>query len=202
MVTSAFWQALSSLGNSKLLLPAAGMLVLTAGPQRWRIAQRWLPALGLVCALTLVSKLAFLGWGQGIAVLDFTGISGHAAVSSAIYPVALSLLLAARWKWPGFLMGLSLALSIAYSRLPLHAHSLSEVVAGSMLGAGASLWVCAGWDAQLRNRLLGCGAALLMAVICVQHVMPGVSTHDQVLKLAQLLSGRSTLYDRDWLSRR
>ena len=39
--------------------------------------------------LVALTKIAFMGWGVGVRDLDFTGISGHAMVSSAVLPVAL-----------------------------------------------------------------------------------------------------------------
>lgn len=196
-----FWVVLSMLGNSKWLLPAACILVLCAGEDRWRIGLRWFSGLAVVCAITLASKLAFMGWGFGSRALDFTGFSGHAAVSSAIYPVALSLLAGQRWRWWGAGAGVLLALLIAYSRLPLHAHSVSEVVAGLALGLTGSLWYFARTLEAVRSKFVACAVAVALSVAASHMVAPGVGTHDLVMKLAQSMSGRDVLYNRAWLHR-
>ncbi|MFT4190800.1 MAG: phosphatase [Comamonas sp.] len=195
----ALWTLLSALGNSKWLLPAAVLLVLFSGPQRWVLGARWLGAVACVSLLVLASKLAFMGWGVGSHRLDFTGFSGHATLSAAIYPVALGLLAGPRWRGLGIAAGVLLALAISYSRLPLHAHSVSEVVSGSILGLMASVWFYQGGLAPMRAPLLACGAAVVVAAAASQNVMPGVATHDIVMRLAQSMSGRDVLYDRAWL---
>lgn len=193
------WAVLSDLGNSKWLLPAACILVLCAGEDRWRIGLRWFSGLAVVCAVTLASKLAFMGWGVGSRAWDFTGFSGHAAVSSAIYPVALSLLAGGRWRWAGAAAGVALALAIGYSRLPLQAHSASEVVAGLALGLAGSAWYFMGALGRVRAKFMACAVAVALSVIASQQVLPGVGTHDLVMKLAQAMSGREVLYNRAWL---
>ncbi|MGE6331755.1 hypothetical protein [Stenotrophomonas sp. NPDC077659] len=84
------WKLLSSLGDSRWLLPMIAILLssLPRSAFKWRA----LMAIALTAALTLASKLAYMGWEVGIASIDFTGFSGHAAMSSAIYPVAGTLL--------------------------------------------------------------------------------------------------------------
>ena len=57
------------------------------------MAVGWLLLLGAAIGVVTVTKLAFLGWGVGIRELDFTGVSGHAMLSTAVYPVALFLML-------------------------------------------------------------------------------------------------------------
>lgn len=159
-------------------------------PIRWALS---LTTLGLV---VLTSKLAFLGWGVGIAPLDFTGISGHAAVSAAVWPVVLYLAAPGRVSaHSGALIGLLLAAGIAYSRLPLGAHSLSEVASGWILGSLASAWSLAAARAEGRIRAgwltlaLGVGA-------CMPIAFPQVHTHQVVVKLAKTLSGSMKEFDR------
>jgi len=97
--------------------------------------------LALAAGLTLSSKVAFIGWGLGIASLDFTGISGHAMLSAATWPVMLSIL-AARfrpaWQRRAVAAGYGLAVLVACSRVVLGLHSPFEVMAGFLLGALAS----------------------------------------------------------------
>ena len=154
----------------------------------------------------LASKLAFMGWGIGSATLDFTGFSGHAAMSACIYPPLMVLLGSSlkklsRGTWAS--LGLLFAAAIAFSRLPLHAHSVSEVVAGFALGSAASLYTLYNWTPSSRAVLLLrwlAPAALVIATL--QSATPNVSTHDMVQRTAKVLSGRDKLYTRKWLHQR
>ncbi|MDO8298083.1 MAG: phosphatase PAP2 family protein [Lacisediminimonas sp.] len=96
--------------------------------------------------LVLASKIAFIGWGVGIPGLDFTGISGHAMRAAAVLPVVAYLLLqqaGRRLCACGVAFGVAAAGLIGLSRLILHYHSVSEVIAGTALGmlvAVAFIW--------------------------------------------------------------
>lgn len=190
------WHILSLLGDSRLLLPAAAVLLLAG----WRSGStwhwRWLIAVGVVATVVLASKLAFLGWGLGVARLDFTGFSGHAAMSAAIWPVLLSIALPSRWTKAGVSTGLMLAALIAYSRLPLNAHSWSEIATGWLLGAGSALW-------SLRPRSVApvkLSAGWLVVALVVGSsmplVLPEVRTHDMVTAMARTLSGNKKPFKR------
>jgi hypothetical protein len=108
----------------------------------WRITALWLALIGAACALVACTKVAFLGWGLGIRSIDFTGISGHTMLSTAVIPVLLYVaLLATRHatRLAGLAAGLGLGLLVGLARLALQAHSVSEVVSGCVLGASVSL---------------------------------------------------------------
>ncbi|WP_251477996.1 phosphatase PAP2 family protein [Stenotrophomonas lactitubi] len=195
-----FWEGLSSLGDSRALLPLSAVLLLSlAAPQR-PMKWRWAITIAAVALLTLTSKIAFMGWGVGIASLDFTGISGHAAMSSAIYPTALWMLACGRsqrpWAWA--LAGVGLALAIAVSRLPLHAHSVSEIVAGLILGLLATLAVLRSQDFRAGARIIRNSSAALAITIAaaVPLLLADLHTHDLVKSLATALSGRERALDR------
>jgi membrane-associated phospholipid phosphatase len=88
-------------------------------------------------ALVIVTKALFIGWGVGDRTLDFTGISGHAMLSAAIFPTAVYLVLhrrSLRARWAGAVAAALIALAVATSRVLLNAHSISEVVSGVGLG--------------------------------------------------------------------
>lgn len=195
-----FWEGLSSLGDSRALLPLSAVLLLSlAAPQR-PMKWRWAITIAAVALLTLTSKIAFMGWGVGIASLDFTGISGHAAMSSTIYPTALWMLACGRsqrpWAWA--LAGVGLALAIAVSRLPLHAHSVSEIVAGLILGLLATLAVLRSQGFRAGARIIRNSSAALAITIAaaVPLLLADLHTHDLVKSLATALSGRERALDR------
>lgn len=194
---SSLWVSLSQLGDSRWLLPLGLTLMLAApaasAPLRWR----WAIALTAAAALTLASKLAFLGWGIGVSRLDFTGFSGHATMSAAIYPVAAYLAAHGRTRWPGLwaAAGLALAAAIAWSRLPLQAHSLSEVLSGWLLGAAVCACALSARATTFTTPLRTLALAICIGLL-VPLLMPSVRTHDLVVRLATELSGRDSAFAR------
>ncbi|GAB3046842.1 phosphatase PAP2 family protein [Stenotrophomonas tumulicola] len=192
----SIWHILSLLGDSRALLPTASILIGAGLWQMHRWPARWALGLATLGGVVLSSKLAFLGWGVGIAWIDFTGFSGHAAVSAAIWPVVFYMATPGRVPahW-GALAGLLLAAGIAYSRLPLGAHSLSEVFSGWILGALTSTSTLAA--AQAQGRIPARWLALALAIgTCVPIAFPQLHTHQLVVTLAKALSGSVKEFDR------
>ncbi|MEB7943444.1 phosphatase PAP2 family protein [Raoultella ornithinolytica] len=141
------WQWVSFFGDSTVLLPSAAavfMVLFLRRPSR-QIAWQWGLLFGITGAIVSASKLAFMGWGIGIRELDFTGFSGHTALSTAFWPIFLWLLCARGsvvLRRTAMVMGYLLAGLVGYSRLAIHAHSPSEVIAGLLLGAiGSALFL-------------------------------------------------------------
>ena len=142
-IPDGFWWGLTWLGDTAFMLPAALLIGLWLLMARRTLptAMLWALCFGTASLIVLVSKLAFLGWGIGSARLNFTGFSGHSALSASVWPVALWLLAsrashALRVAAAG--AGAALALAIGLSRLALYAHSVSEVASGLALGLAAS----------------------------------------------------------------
>lgn len=189
---SDIWRALSTLGDSRWLLPMALVLLFTLPRADVRLKRRWMLAIAVVAGVTLASKLAFMGWGLGIRGLHFTGFSGHAAMSSVVYPV-VGVLLAGPGKRAcviGSLGGGLLAVAIAWSRIPMHAHSLSEVIAGLMLGLGCATRVL--YAAQPSRRVATPAiAAAVLAGMVLPFALPDIHSHQAVVALAEFLSGRA-----------
>jgi membrane-associated phospholipid phosphatase len=161
----------------------------------------WLVPLGLAITVTTASKIAFIGWGLGIASLDFTGFSGHAMFSAAIYPVLAYTLTAhaanRRTVLLAVLGGYALALLIAWSRVHIQVHSWSEVVAGSMLGASASAWTI--WRSQYTHHGMP-GRWAMLGVVAWLSIMPLQAapsrSHDMVTRLALELAAHETPFHR------
>ena len=146
------WFALTNFGGVAVTIPVSFAIAawLAAG-MRLRAAAQWLAVLGLAAGLTVLTKIAFLGWGVGIRPIDFTGISGHAVLSTLVYPVMLSVVLinaGIAWRRAGFLLGLAFGFAIGASRVALHAHSVSEIVAGCALGALVACFFVSRLEAQ------------------------------------------------------
>lgn len=137
------WIVVTAFGDSAVLLPC--MVVLSFWLSAFRatraLAWQWLLLLALVAALVAASKLAFMVWGIGISSLDFTGASGHSALSATVWPTLLSLLGRGRrrdFSFAGAVAGLVFAMAIAMSRVMINAHSWAEVFVGFFLGAAAA----------------------------------------------------------------
>lgn len=131
-----------------LLLPSGIIVfaILMFVCRDWKQTAQWALLFGGVGAIVCASKLAFMGWGIGIRELDFTGFSGHSALSASIWPVMMWLLtgrFSTAVRKTAVLSGYALALLIGYSRTAIHVHSVSEVISGLALGAASSafLWL-------------------------------------------------------------
>lgn len=193
----SLWLFLSQLGDSRWLLPLSLVLMLFGARANRALRVRWAVGLIIVGGLSLASKLAFLGWGIGWPRLDFTGFSGHATMTAAVYPVVVYLTLQGRVRWPlvGAVLGALLAAAIAYSRLPLNAHSVSEVVSGWLLGIAVSGLALRARDDTAMTPLPAIAAAVLSAAMALV-LLSGVRTHDLVMRLATGLSGRGEVFTR------
>lgn len=209
---SPVWQALTRLGEAQILIPVAVllMLVFAARPESRRFALRWLLLTTVAALITTASKLAFFGWGWGIAEINFTGISGHAMFAAAIYPVLMVAVVPVR-VWGGstsaFVLGGALALVVGLSRLEVGAHSSSEVIAGLLLGGAASA-LAIERARQAGNSVSTPTATRLHPVVPVLLVvwllwtpfeLPDSQTHSWVIRLALSLSGHEAPFTRSQL---
>lgn len=196
------WPLVTQLGNALWLLPAAGVLAAwlwLTGLRRMAVA--WSACFSLLVLLVLGSKLAFLGWGLGVRALDFTGFSGHSAMATSVFTMFLYLV------WPGgprrwgvraaVAAGLLIGAAVAASRVVLHTHSVSEVVAGFGVGAAAALLAIAWGDRVPRPAPHRWALAALVGLLLAgtQAEQP-VSAHDIVTRLALLASGRTEVFER------
>jgi len=213
-IHSLFWYAVTRLGEAQILLPAfiAGALWLAfARPvgARGRLAQgnahahdhparqsalRWVAGIFATTAITTLSKVAFLGFGFGIAALDFTGFSGHSMYATSILPVLAAIVGGKR----GAIVGLLLSLLITYSRVDLGAHSWSEALSGLALGAAAAWWTLADYLAHPGAVRAPWWLPVLLVVwltLLPMHAPPS-RTHSLVVAISLKLSGRQRPYTR------
>ena len=213
-IYSLFWVAVTRLGEAQILLPAflAGALWLAlARPAgaRGRAAQgnahahdhparrsalRWVAGIAATTLVTTASKVAFLGFGLGIAALDFTGFSGHSMYAWAILPVLAAIV----GGWRGALVGIGLAMLITYSRVNLGAHSWSEATSGMLLGAAAAGWTLADYLAHPGAVRAPWWLPLLLVAWLTLLPMraPPSQTHSLVVAISLKLSGHTRPYTR------
>jgi len=170
------WRTLTYFGDSMLLIPTAVIiaLILPWKSDNRRTVWYWLLAFGLAGLLVSVSKILFLGFGIGSARFNFTGFSGHSAMSATLWPVMLWLV-SGRWPNPLRLLAIGIGylipLMVGFSRLVIHAHSASEVATGLLLGFTLS---SAFLLSQRRTALKGfswpqVGAAFLVPLLLMGH---------------------------------
>lgn len=137
-----FWHLIHFLtyfGDSMLLIPTALIIALLLLWKRddKRSACYWVLAFCATGAIVSLSKIAFMGFGIGSARFNFTGFSGHSAMSATLWPVMLWLMsgrLSGQWRNVAVIIGYFIPLCVGISRLVLHYHSNSEVIAGLLLG--------------------------------------------------------------------
>jgi hypothetical protein len=196
-----YWYFLTRLGEAQHLLPAAFlaglMLVRTSNAKNF--AMHWLQALAVAALLTTASKLAFIGWGIGNVRWNFTGISGHAMFAAAVYPLLAGALAShVSTKLQKWAVGISFALVIlvGISRIMVGAHSVSEVVAGLLLGCAVSLLVV--YKNGLPQSSMSYWIPLVVATWLIFTPMhaPQLPTHSLVTQLALFLSGHSQPFTR------
>ena len=87
-----FWESITAFGDSGVLLPAAALISLwLVSARQARLAARWCLTVAFVGTTVALSKLLFMGWCLGLRSLDFTGLSGHAAMAGVVLPVLFHL---------------------------------------------------------------------------------------------------------------
>lgn len=192
--------SITRLGGAGLTLPLAVAIALwLALGYSWRLAAGWLAIIGAAAGLVTLTKIAFLGWGVGVREWNFTGVSGHAMLSTAVYPVAFFLtLLPARTsvRLLGVVCGVAAGLTVGLSRVVLSAHSPSEAVAGCIVGAlAAVLFIWWAWDAKAgKLSAVPVAVSLLMLAVALHDVR--VPTQHWITHIALHLSGRDRPFIR------
>ncbi|KOC89232.1 phosphatase PAP2 family protein [Winslowiella iniecta] len=170
------WNTLSYLGDSMLLIPTAVIIALV---MPWKNNDRravwfWIVVFCLAGALVSLSKIAFMGFGIGSARFNFTGFSGHSAMSATLWPVMFWLLsgrLASMARVTAVAVGYLIPLMVGFSRLELDVHSTSEVVSGLLLGYTlSSAFLISQRSSQLKGfSVVQLCVALLVPVLLFSH---------------------------------
>lgn len=200
------WQLVTNLGSAGLILPM--LLLLAIG--LWRSGQGramgiWLLCVVVAAILVLGSKIAFLGWGLGIACLDFTGASGHAALAAIVLPVWLASLMAgsgSRLNLVGIFIGLLVAALVSWSRVALGAHSLSESVAGWLVGAATSAIAFQVMNGRAHVSWPTKAAGIILILAFNETAANYMPTHNWETRVALALSGQARPHRREELKRK
>ncbi|HEY3598188.1 MAG TPA: phosphatase PAP2 family protein [Paraburkholderia sp.] len=197
-----FWYTISSFGGASVTLPLTLAIALwLAVGYSSRIAGGWLLLIACAASIVTATKLAFLGWGIGVREWDFTGLSGHAMMSTAVYPAVFFVaLLPARpaVRLAGIAAGFGVGVAISFSRVVVEAHSPSEAIAGCLMGAlNALIFIRLAWHATPRRSPLSTvpvivSLLVLMAALHNVHV----PTHRWVEHIALKVSGHTRPFVR------
>jgi membrane-associated phospholipid phosphatase len=195
------WMALSALGGMGVTGPLgiAVAVWLLAG-RTWRLSLSWCMLFGIGLLLVAVTKVAYYGWGIGIPEWKFAGLSGHAMRSCAVYPVVFYLMfLKARpvARHAALAAGVLFAALISLSRVPVLAHSVSEVVLGGAVGfavAAAFIVTARSEQPAVVGRIL---VALCLPLVLVMPFTTPVPAEQWVRQVAGYLSGNDPV-QRAW----
>ncbi|NDP59528.1 MAG: phosphatase PAP2 family protein [Oxalobacteraceae bacterium] len=199
------WLRLTSFGDSIVTIPAAAAIVLwLLSGRAWRMALWWTVLFGAGMALVVATKIAFIGWGIGIAAIDFTGFSGHAMRATAVLPVIGFLAFNGgrqRVRVAGFAVGLAIALLISVSRVMVDAHSVSEAVSGALLGSAISLIFIRITSTIARPVVNGWLVVLSLAGLFWVSTAEPAPTQELLTDIALELSGHDRAFTRaDWIA--
>jgi membrane-associated phospholipid phosphatase len=194
------WTHITSFGDAYVTFPAAIVITVWLFTGRaWRMSWWWCLLFTLGISLVVATKLAFIGWGIGIRSLDFTGFSGHAMRAAAIIPVMIYLMLqksSATMRATGVMLGLAYVILIAISRVILHTHSVSEAIAGLVLGCIVSfgfIWISNTLPKPKLNRWL---IAFCLPVLFATSYSEPAPTQKWMTDVALYLSGHDKPYTR------
>ena len=159
----------------------------------------------LAAIVVTVTKIAFMGFGWGIARLDFTGMSGHAMLAAAIYPVLAVAFVpgTSPRREVATVMAAAVVVLVAISRIAVGAHSVSEVLSGGALGLlTAAVATRSVPRAGVKRRLsLAWLAPALVWLVLTLPAPPVMASHDWIAGLATTLSGRDRPFTRADLHR-
>ncbi|MGO3127134.1 MAG: phosphatase PAP2 family protein [Luteimonas sp.] len=170
------WSRITHLGDAALVLPllvAAIVGLAIQGPTQRRAAFQWALIITTSLMLVAASKIAFYGWGTGIRRWNLTCFSGHTVTAWLAWPALLMLLAPVRMRALRMTLlatGIGVAMLVSWSRVPIGAHPISEVIAGTLLGVVAAGWIVRMlWSHALDKRGVAILGALLLALVLLTH---------------------------------
>lgn len=137
-----FWTYLIILGDAALALPLAGGITLILMQQRaWSRLLLWGASFGLAFVAIVLGKAHFDFTGWSLPSIGMYSVSGHAMLTTAVYPVLLGLLAgnrADRVRHAAVSAGWLLAVAMALVLVAGRYHTVSETLLGGTLGAGVA----------------------------------------------------------------
>jgi hypothetical protein len=198
------WSRITHLGDAAFVLPllvAAIVGLAIQGPTQRRAAFQWALIITTSLALVAASKIAFYGWGTGIRRWNLTCFSGHTVSAWLAWPALLMLMPPARsraLRIASLVAGIAIAACVGWSRVPLGAHPVSEVIAGTLLGAAAAAWIIrALWNHAFdKSGIATLAVALLALALLTQAGLKRPYTEGWFQKIGTSLSPANYPVDR------
>lgn len=181
MTILRIWHALTYLGDGSVLLPCAALFFawLIVAPATRRTGWLWLAAVLAVGGAVALSRVLYMVSGLHPPGWNFTGLSGHSALSFLFWPSAGALVTGRNRTGVRAAMvalGACLALAITAGSWVSHDHSLSELALGALWGAGvAAVFLTLTWQhvteaPAVRTRMIV--SVLLLGFIAYGHGFP------------------------------
>lgn len=195
------WKALSALGGMGVTGPLGGIVAIwLLAARQWRLALNWCLLYGAGLLAVVGTKVLYYGWGIGIPEWQFAGLSGHAMRACAVYPVAFYV--AFRTAQPAarhaaLAAGVLLAVLISVSRVPVHAHSVSEAVLGGIAGFAVSIAFIVMAHGERPARLGRTLLALCVPVLVIMPFTKPMPTERWLRQVAMYMSGNEPV-ERAW----
>ena len=195
-----WWHSLSVIGSLAVTGPIGiAITVWLLAGKSWRLTAVWLTLFCAGMAIVVITKMAFVGWGIGVASIEFAGFSGHAMRAAAVFPVAGFLVFRSMPKplpLIAALAGVLLAVLISISRVYVMAHSVSEAVTGCLLGlavAAGFIWYASTESHLAWSRLL---VALCAPIFMFAPQSQPIPTESWITQAALYISGHDKPYTR------
>jgi hypothetical protein len=186
------------IGHTAVMVPAAGAIAAwLAAARAWKQAWWWCLIFSAGLGLVALSKIGFLGWGLELPALGFKALSGHAWRATAVIPVLFFVVLQAapvRWRMAGVALGILLSMGIGVLLVMFRFHTVSEVVASSILGVAAGLvFMRLAATLPAPRASTWAAPASLFAFVVICGLKPSVVSH-RLVDVALFLSGRDQPY--------
>lgn len=185
---------LTVMGDARLVLPVMAVLAWLWWRQNPRMAWEWIALLVLLAVTVVASKLLYKVFGVDWRTVGFFTVSGHSALSAALYPVLGHALLAdaaPRGQRAATLAGIGVAVLIAVSRVLTHRHTPVEIVAGLVVGLAVAGVMLHRWSGRLRVPMRATPLVLgtVMAAMLAIWWLPDVSAERVLSHIAWRIRG-------------
>jgi hypothetical protein len=186
------------IGHTAVMVPAAGAIAAwLLAARAWKQALWWCLIFAAGLGLVALSKIGFLGWGLELPEIGFKALSGHAWRATAVVPVLFFVVLQGapvRWRTAGVALGVLLSIGIAALLVRFRFHTVSEVVASSILGVSAGFVFMRLATVLPAPRVSAWAApASLLAFLVICGLKPSSASH-RLVDVALFLSGRDQPY--------
>ena len=192
------WMTIIDIGHTAVMVPAAGAIaVWLVAARAWRQALCWCLIFAAGLGLVALSKIGFLGWGLELPAIGFKALSGHAWRATAVVPVLFFVVLQGvpvRWRTAGVVLGILLSTGISALLVMFRFHTVSEVVASSILGVSAgAVYMRLATTLPAPRASTWAAPVSLIAFLVICGLKPSLISH-RLVDVALFLSGRDQPY--------